>query len=377
MTSNKKRKALEQRAMNFLISLNVSDNKQFFDMITTADTKWNGKAREYIKRWVEYDAVFDDYSATMKRSLELGTGFSEEKIICMYGEKYGPLKIKERLKKCNTSSLESKIRRYGKEKGTELYNKMVKRQAYTNSKEYHGMTDEEFKLYNSSRAVTLDNMIKRYGKEKGTDKFNNYCERQAYTNSKEYYIEKYGPDGDRLWEENNKLKSQSLDNFIRKYGPDGEKKYKEYIQKRPDFASKMANDFFDIIDKSVDYKSYYDRKSKEFCVWNAELKSPTFFDYVIPELGICIEFNGDVFHGNPSKYSAKDCPNPYDKSITAEEIWENDRIKQQGIKDRGYDVYIVWESEYLADKDKEIKRISSIIKNSKRKEAFEESYLFE
>ena len=66
-----------------------------------------------------------------------------------------------------------------------------------------------------------------------------------------------------------------------------------------------------------------------------------FYDFVIPCKKICIEYNGDVFHANPKLYASEDHPNPYNKSITAKEIWEHDRIKINNIMDRGYRVIVV------------------------------------
>lgn len=62
-----------------------------------------------------------------------------------------------------------------------------------------------------------------------------------------------------------------------------------------------------------------------------------------------IEFNGDYWHCNPILYKS----DYYHKvmKITAKEIWEKDEIKIQLAKDKGYDVLVVWESEYNLNKE--------------------------
>ena len=62
-----------------------------------------------------------------------------------------------------------------------------------------------------------------------------------------------------------------------------------------------------------------------------------------------IEFNGDYWHCNPQIYN-KDFIN---KTINkyAWEIWEKDERKINVAKKHGYDVLVVWESEYLVNKD--------------------------
>jgi hypothetical protein len=62
-----------------------------------------------------------------------------------------------------------------------------------------------------------------------------------------------------------------------------------------------------------------------------------------------IEFNGDYWHCNPQIYN-KDFIHKTMK-ITAYEIWQKDEHKISIAKKHGYDVLVVWESEYLINKD--------------------------
>ena len=66
-----------------------------------------------------------------------------------------------------------------------------------------------------------------------------------------------------------------------------------------------------------------------------------------------IEFNGDFWHANPSKYSA-DFINPVNKK-TSKEVWERDKLKNEKAKELGYAVKIIWESDYKKNKEKIIK----------------------
>ena len=59
-----------------------------------------------------------------------------------------------------------------------------------------------------------------------------------------------------------------------------------------------------------------------------------------------IEFFGDYWHANPSKFSAGDMI----KSKVAENIWKRDETKLKALVDAGYQVLVVWESEYNMDK---------------------------
>ena len=247
----------------------------------------------------------------------------------------------------------------GKKAGVIQWNSYRQRQAYTNSQEYKDMTEEEFKEYNNARASTLKNFKKRYGECKGGELWENYCDRQKYTKSLQYYIEKYGNiKGVEEWDKVNRFKSNSLDSYIEKYGDEGVLKYTQYSENRTTnnvFSSKISQDLFDDVCVSislpVDMKIYYQRLNKEFGVFNNVLKKYTYFDFVIPDLKICVEFNGDVFHANPEIYKSTDTPNPYDKSLTSEAIWLFDNIKNQELINRGYNIIIIWEKDYKNDKD--------------------------
>ena len=266
----------------------------------------------------------------------------------------------------NGYSLERCVLSYGKEIGTIKWNKYCERQSYTNSKEYKNMTDDEFDKYNKSRAVTLDNLILKYGKDEGIKKFEKYCERQSYTNSIDYFIKKYGyAKGKEKYARVNFLKSNSLDSYISKFGEAGKKKYTDMCEKRQlNFYSHLASNLFSNIEKHVKIESkiYYAPKTKEFGKLNEKLRKYTYFDFVIPDLKLCIEFNGDVFHANPKIFKETDTPNPYN-NLTSKEIWEHDQIKNNELIKLGYDVLIVWESDYNNDKSVTEQNLINFIKD--------------
>lgn len=242
------------------------------------------------------------------------------------------------------------IAQYGVNLGEIKFKNLQEIQSYTNSKEYKGMTDDEFAEYNKSRAVTLDNMIKRYGHTEGTLRFNDYCNRQSYTKSKQRYIDEGRLDD---YYEINKRKAVTLDNMIIKYGEEiGTKKFNDFIRNHNKFYSKIASDFFTKLDEGIkDFKltTKYEPKTCEF--WLVNNNKLYYYDFLIEELNYIIEFNGDSFHANLELFKEDDCPNPYIKNLTAKEIWINDQKKNSAAKDVGYDIDIIWESDYNKDKN--------------------------
>jgi very-short-patch-repair endonuclease len=233
------------------------------------------------------------------------------------------------------------------------------------------MTDEEFKRYNNSRAITLKNMIKKYGKEEGTKVFNEYREKQRYKKSKQRYIDEFGEEqGLKIFKEINKKKIQSLENFQIKYGKEeGLRRYCDFLASRRCSFSKMASSLFRKTESSLnrnDITYIYQPKTEEFSIY--QKNRSFFYDFCIPELKFIIEFNGDIFHGNPQLFNESDCPNPFDKTITAKQMWSNDKEKIDLAKSKGFEVMVIWERDYRNDPEaimnNIIKTISEKLKNS-------------
>jgi G:T-mismatch repair DNA endonuclease (very short patch repair protein) len=254
------------------------------------------------------------------------------------------LKIKEIIK---SKSITKKflIKKYGEIEGIKKWNSYCKKQSITNTFEYknkkYGMNKEEFDNYNKSRSVTKINLIKRHGEIKGIKKWNSYCKKQSYVGVKlEYFIEKYGE-------------------------IEGIKKWKQYTNKIKPFYSKISQEcFWKIYDEIKDFidedKIYFAEKNKEFRIFSNN--KVYFYDFVISNLKICIEFHGDIFHGNPEIYNENDTPNPFIKNLTVKEMNINDKYKENIITNRGFKYFIIWERDY---KKYKLETINLIIKKIK------------
>jgi hypothetical protein len=77
-----------------------------------------------------------------------------------------------------------------------------------------------------------------------------------------------------------------------------------------------------------------------------------------------IEYNGDLFHGNPKLYNADSFPNPFNKKLTAKEIWDRDEKKINLAKKEGFEVLIIWDSEYRSNPEVELNKCINFLKNN-------------
>lgn len=76
-------------------------------------------------------------------------------------------------------------------------------------------------------------------------------------------------------------------------------------------------------------------------------------------LKIAIEYNGDFWHCNPEKWTS----DQYNKAIkmTAGEKWTADLNRKRVLTKLGYEVLVIWESEWIKDKNKCLDRIKKKI----------------
>jgi len=248
-------------------------------------------------------------------------------------------------------TLENFIIKYGEDIGTEKWDRYRQKQAASNSFEYkqekHGWTKAQFDEYNLSRAVTLENQIKKYGESIGISNWIDYCQQQAYTNTKQYFIEKYGNTlGEVKFLELNKAKSHNITNIMKRNNcteTDAIDILSNYKQAEK-YSSKLEKLFVDDLEKQLGQSIDYSHKTKQYCIW---ANNRVYF-YDIVHNSRAIEFNGDYWHCNPALYKG----NFYHKhaDITANEMWERDRIKINALhKERNIDTLVVWESDFIKD----------------------------
>lgn len=268
--------------------------------------------------------------------------------------------LKQKSKEAHAVTLENLVRKYGEEEGKKKWDNYCKKQSETNTFEYkkekYGWTKEQFDEYNASRAVTKKNLIRRWGKEEGLKKWNKYVDRQVETKSKDYVIEKYGVD---YWNELCRKKSLNLETFIRKWGEEeGKKRWENYYNSTNGGVtySRISKQCFEDIIKYMDLKYstefgifenginifYFDKEVERICGDKLYRLDCYFNDF-----NIDIEFNGDVFHGNPLIYNENDRCNPFRFELTAGDIWEADEVRKNRLKKyHDIDILVIWEYDY-------------------------------
>jgi very-short-patch-repair endonuclease len=73
-------------------------------------------------------------------------------------------------------------------------------------------------------------------------------------------------------------------------------------------------------------------------------------DFYLPKLNLIIEYFGDYWHCNPIKYNENYFN--HKKGLKAKELWEQDSNRLELIKNYGYNLEVVWETELKYNNNK-------------------------
>lgn len=74
---------------------------------------------------------------------------------------------------------------------------------------------------------------------------------------------------------------------------------------------------------------------------------PYWFDFYIPELNTILEYQGDYWHANPTKYPSGFMLNIMIKGLVkVDDIWAVDAAKKKAVIDSGFVFKQIWEADY-------------------------------
>jgi len=143
-------------------------------------------------------------------------------------------------------------------------------------------------------------------------------------------------------------------------------------EKHPMFGKNHTEEALEKIAKNTPV-TFFNKSKKEVDLGNKisekyEIKRNTHIgryncDIVHEESKTIVEYFGDYWHMNPKKYE-KDFFNERVK-MTAQDRWENDEIKIEFLKNKGYNVIVVWESDWNDNQEKVLTEVIDVI-NSKK-----------
>lgn len=235
-------------------------------------------------------------------------------------------------------------------------------------------TEEEYK---KSQTRDLEFYTKKHGEVKGTEEFEKYLKKLKYTHSEQYYIDKLGEEeGKKHWSKLSELKdctsykailrlangdidkaAEMYENRINtiknqlkrtylKYGGDNLKGFGGGVSKESiEFFDKLTNILIELNIINDSNETKYGLKNEK-AIYNEISGTCYFYDYYIPKYSILIEYNGIAFH--PKSHDDENFRHVFIRNKTTEQLYNNDMHKINTAKKYNYNIIIIWSD----DKDK-------------------------
>jgi hypothetical protein len=223
-----------------------------------------------------------------------------------------------------------------------------------------GMSEEDAV---KKAAESMDDIHKKTYK-----KFKENPEKYAskYPTKIEYYLKKGYSKEEAVLKISERQKTFSLEKCIKKYGKiDGTKKWQERQDKWMNSLNSKSEEekikinrkrlngcsysmisqklCWDIYNVFINERIKFKKLNDEFFLLDSN-KNWFAYDFVNIDRKKCIEFNGDFWHCNPKMYTSEYFHRI--KKMTSNDIWKNDEYKKKLIESIGYEVLVVWESDY-------------------------------
>lgn len=230
------------------------------------------------------------------------------------------------------------------------------------------------KGFNKDEAIKKISEIQKSNSIKSAEKNKKELNTFEYRKKRNVYIEYFLNKGYSLEESQELLKERqttfTLEKCIIKHGL--EKGTEIYNKRQKDWIRKVFNNntcistgrsmicdrFIEDLILSINNKEITDNflygENEKFIYDNIKKQANR---YDLCYKNKIIEFNGDFWHGNPKIFKPEDIHKV--KKIKCSEIWENDERKNESAKEHGYEIYVIWDSEYVNNKEK-------IIENCKK-----------
>lgn len=305
----------------------------------------------------KHNISIEEASQLVEQRKSLTNG-SLQTYITRYGDELGKTKYEEFKSKCIITE-KTLIERHGVELGKQKWENYLSTRdsgsyeyflkKYDNDVTLATEAHNKFKTL-CSETSTNEYFLKKYGAEYVDE----MSLKKGYASTLPHFIENYGEEeGTLMYRVLNKKKAITLENMIAKHGYDlGVEKYKNWLitVTSPDSIShtcisKSSISFFEALEKCLDRKLQYGKKSVEFKLYDSINNKIYYYDCYDPSSNYIIEYHGSYYHPSPllSEYEKSKWSVGGFGNINYEQAVVFDNKKAQFAIDSGYNLLIVWD----------------------------------
>jgi G:T-mismatch repair DNA endonuclease (very short patch repair protein) len=203
---------------------------------------------------------------------------------------------------------------------------------------------------NCSRTTRLDYYTNRGATEQEAIELRS---KRQTTFSLEICIEKYGEiEGRQKWEERQEKWLTTLDaKSDEEKARINELKAMGFLKSIKQGYSTVSFNLFEEIAETVP-DLLYGRQETTIRLAKNKIARP---DCLLKEKKRIIEFHGDYWHCNPTKFKETDTRKTKGKKPVSE-IWAKDKLREQAIRDAGYDLLVIWENDYRVNANQTVEK---------------------
>jgi hypothetical protein len=184
-------------------------------------------------------------------------------------------------------------------------------------KKGYNKEEAKIKLSERQKTFTLEKCVEKYGLEKGTE---------IYNKRQKDWIKKLFNEDTCLATGRSMLCDEFIDELILLISDSG-----------------ITNNFLYGKNEKFIYDHYAKKANRYDLTYNKKI----------------IEFNGDFWHANPSIFESNEIHKI--KKIKCSEIWNQDARKLNLAKNYGYDILVIWDSNYINDKEGTLKKCKDFL----------------
>jgi hypothetical protein len=125
--------------------------------------------------------------------------------------------------------------------------------------------------------------------------------------------------------------------------------------------SKSATKFFDFLCEELKLSDAIYGKDEFVLSYINENNRKRHFSFDFKYGNHVIEYYGDIYHANPNMFEAEEFPKSWisiksKRDKTASQIWEYDKKRESIIREHGYNLLVIWESEVKENKYRVLER---------------------
>ena len=328
-----------------------------------------------LRGWSEEHAknqVYELQSSASKKGIKrYGCSSSSKEFLRLCGKSENEIDdIMKSRKRFSFSDLdETELKKISK-KGSDARTAQIKKlkecdsfewkQQFSTTKEFYivrGFSEEESLKLLKERQITfsLEKLRSQFDEKTALDLWEQRQEKWQNTLSLKSEEEK---------KEINAKKAVTLENLQRKYGKKvGQKKYYEIVKNRKTSGSKEATQFFNrlLLEIDFDEEPYWSHgfTNNEYFLFDKTNNKFYFYDFVLKNRKLIIEYHGESFHPRKSKLTEKQWTKwkvPFTNE-SADSKFTFDQTKNNFAKSEGFEVVVVWSSDTFEESVEKIVKL--------------------